>query len=172
MPYLYHAVPERMLGSTLYPLTALKGIAPELHDKYAAAYVGRESVMQHEIYPLGCLWNDAIFLCPVHPAKLIGALAKMGRRTGFRTYFEIDARRLDPELTTVYLHEKRAVDPSQFVSYDPETVCEDYGEIPSRTLRYYRASLRDNLRPMLWGYVPHVLYKGEIETQGCSIISF
>ncbi len=70
MHYVYHGVPEQMIGHTLIPLTQMHAVNPELREKYLKKYKGREEVLQQRIPLLDCLWNEVVQLLPLHPRKV------------------------------------------------------------------------------------------------------
>ncbi len=78
--YLYHWVPDDMIGDTLYPLNILKHTHPDLYTKKVSKYIGREKVMDQIIPILDCLWNDVLHFTAVHPKDVKDALIKAGSK--------------------------------------------------------------------------------------------
>ncbi len=96
---LYHRVPDPMFGEILYPLNRLAEINPALASAHAEKYRGRENLMAVRLAILDCLWNDALHLSPVHPAKIKTALLESGypeKELGLRRFFAVDPRTLKP----------------------------------------------------------------------------
>jgi len=171
MPFLYHAVPEGMAGTVLYPLNVLKAKMPDVFDVQAKKYAGREFVMEYRIPILDCLWNDVLHFAAVHPRDVKKALMDAGRKEAIeQRYFEIDPHALDPASTVVYLYPDREKSPSDFVPYDPERVAE-YSKLPDATASYYADKIAKGERPLLYVRVPHILFKGSLETSGIRVIS-
>ena len=70
MDYVYHMVPKEMKGEVLNSLNEMKLIHPELHKHYSKKYFNhpeRERLLLRRIPKLDCLWNNVIFLSPLHP---------------------------------------------------------------------------------------------------------
>ncbi|MES2436840.1 MAG: hypothetical protein V4519_02420 [Patescibacteria group bacterium] len=175
MNYIYHWVPEDMQGDTLYPLNILKDLHPDLYATEALKYTGRERVMQQQIPILNCLWNDVIHFSPIHPWIIKQALIDAGRTKSFTTsFFEIDPHLLTPENTIVYLHKHtdktHKMTEENFAKFDPDNVGQ-YAELPQVTKDYYKEMYGKGERPLLFVGVPHILYKGSINTNEIKRIS-
>jgi hypothetical protein len=165
-----------MHGRRLVPLSTIKKEWPNLYQKLSAKYIGREFVMECEVFPLSCLWNDVIHFSPVHPLVLDKALRKVGFQYPPLKWFEIDPERLNfsRENACIFLHTFREdVDPKKnrddFIPYTTEEA-KKLGTVPAETIRYFEECLRADADPLLFQWVPHILYKGEIEVDGIKII--
>ena len=124
MIYLYHIVPKNLKGNILYPLNSLKEIYPDIFQARLKNYAGRESIMQHWIPTLNCLWNDVLQFSAVDPKEVKQALIEAGRDPDFNlTCYQVDPKILSPENTIVYLyaHEnvKDKLHPGNFIPYNP-----------------------------------------------------
>jgi hypothetical protein len=168
MNYLYHRVPKNMKGSVLYPLNSLRSIDVEIYQEAATKYEGREWVVQQEITPLGCLWNDAIHLTAVHPADIKQALKEAGRDINYE-FYEIDPHLLNPLNTTVYLYNKPMGESKEFVQYNPDSL-EQFSILPNGLKEYYSKVIQDEKEPLLFHLIPHILYKGTIDISDAKII--
>lgn len=162
MHFLYHRVPENMSGNRIFPLSELKEHLPDVYESARKKYVGREQLMKEVIIPLNCLWNEAVFLSPVHPAETTRAMEAAGHPTDMRDFFQIDASTLDPALTTVWLHKGNSRNPEDFVPFIPEELGR-YSKLPMRTVVYYWRQKTCGQRPLVWLFVPHILFKGSID---------
>ncbi|HET8574815.1 MAG TPA: group-specific protein [Candidatus Paceibacterota bacterium] len=162
MNFIYHRVPQNMRGDVLFPLNVLKEKYPEVYDQAAAKYAGREHVLQRKIPFLDCLWNDVIHFSPVHPSEIKKALAEAGSDRIFE-FFQVDAEALPPENTLVYLH--HGWEEKDFISFDPEEL-RQFSHMPETTKEYYREMISENKSPLLFHGIPHVLYKGSLDTHG------
>jgi len=67
MNFLYHLVPENMIGKILYPLNRLKSISPKSYKEQVKKYNKREHVLEKTILSLNCKWKDVIHLTAVIP---------------------------------------------------------------------------------------------------------
>jgi len=171
MPYIYHMAPRDVQGTILYPLNTLKSTHPDLFAKYVKKYEGRMQLMEQRIERLDCLWNDVLHCSPLNPSVVAEALRKLGKDVNF-SYFEIDANKLEPENTAVYLYEPRErgtiIPQDQFVPYNPNEI-EKYAFLPEGTVKYFKETLEEGGNPLLYHLVPHILYKGSIDTTGLKI---
>jgi hypothetical protein len=78
MHYIYHALPEQMIGNELIPLNQMRPSYPELSEKYLQKYKGREEILDRKIPLLDCLWNDVVQFLPVHPQKVFELQMELG----------------------------------------------------------------------------------------------
>ena len=158
-----------MVGTVLYPLNALKDREPESWRRETAKYEGREHVLAKSIPPLGCLWNDVLHLGTVHPSLIAAELEAAGLELPRRNFFEVDADALDPKRTVIFLNRRSEFsarsDESQWLPFDPEALV-GLAQVTEATRRYYRESAALEQRPLLYVYLPHVLFRGQLETRG------
>lgn len=172
MNYIYHAVPEHMEGSTLYPLNNLKDIYPEIYQDRVEKYAWRKRVLEWKIPPLGCLWNDALHFSPVHPEKLYTKLRELGldyKKT--KRFFKIPADKLNPTKTTIRTFAHRDISKDTFVEYNPNDL-EKYSEIPETTIEYFKETIQVGNKPLLFQDVPHILYKDNFDVSDVEVVEF
>jgi hypothetical protein len=173
MQVLFHTVPNKMVGTVLYPLNDLEAIDPETWRQERKKYAGREQVLEMCVAPLNCLWNDVLHLSAVHPADIIAALADVGLEPLRRRFFEIDPLDLDSNRTVVFINRRGGVaeapDESQWMPFQPDTLTE-LSTFNEASRRYYRECAQAGRRPLLWGYLPHVLHRGPLDTRALRIV--
>jgi hypothetical protein len=99
MQYIYHGVPEQMIGDVLMPLNRMKTTQPELHKKYLEKYEGRREILQRRIPLLDCLWNDVVQFLPLNPQDVFEAQRELGIIEVVPAYkfFKINLDMLDPK---------------------------------------------------------------------------
>jgi hypothetical protein len=176
MNYIYHRVPADMEGTMLYPLNTLKIKFSHLYQSKADKYIGREQIMERTIPTLNCLWNDVLHLTAVHPKDVKQAIVDADPSFFAKpmSFYQIDPHILVPENATVYLYRNEKLEknfvPENFVSFDPEWVSL-YSEFPEATKLYYKEMHAEGKKPLLFHRVPHILYKGSIETKGISVVT-
>lgn len=175
MTYLYHRVHPDMQGHTLFPLNQLKDKYPEIYETRKEKYEGREYLLELEIEPLHCLWNDVLFLSPVHPEKIKSALMEAGRKEAFEhQYYQIDIHTLDKENIAVYSYlnivKNLSLSPGDYVEFSPEAIAE-YNYVPETTKQYFRDTYEQGGKPLLYAGIPHILYKGTIDISDVPIVS-
>lgn len=176
MGYFYHRVVENMQGTILYPLNQLKDIYPDVYKKHLEKYEGREEVLESRIPPpLDCLWNDVLHFTAVPPQVLFNNLQEAGfsaEEIVWKRWFKVPIESLDPENITVCLY-RRDISPipkaRDFHLYDPKKVAE-YRTVPPETKEYYREQQGLGKQPLFFHRVPHILFKGTIDTWGIEVI--
>jgi hypothetical protein len=125
---------------------------------------------------LDCLWNDVLHFAPVHPARTQAALTAAGFPRKQRRYFEVDPVQMGFHAgnAVIFFHQRVDPDrfqlhPEDFAPFDPQALA-GLGEIPAATRAYYREAQRQGRRPLVYLYVPHILYKGTLDIRGLNIV--
>jgi hypothetical protein len=171
--FVYHWVPAAMVGSTLYPLNDLEQREPDVWRRERAKYDGRKHVLEVPVPPLDCLWNDVLHFSPVHPAEIVAALVAAGLQPLRRRTFVVDTAALDPERTVIFLNRGDSggerIDADQWRTFDPALLLE-LSDLTEPTRRYYRECAAQGTRPLLYGYLPHVLFRGPLETRDLQVL--
>jgi hypothetical protein len=157
-----------MKGNVLYPLNTLRTLYPSTYERQVAKYQGRERLLERVIPIFDCLWNDVLHLCPLHPGLIFEKLREIGFDYPTRRFIEIHSDSLESENTLImeypvdsderFYHRKG---PNDFQSLD---------QLPSATVEYYKESFDKGINPLLFVYIPHVLYKGSIDIEGLKMI--
>jgi hypothetical protein len=172
VPSLFHAVPDQMHGTVLYPLNQLERVDRAAWERERAKYEGREQVLDVRVPPLECLWNDVLHLSPVHPGEIVDELRAVGLEPLRRRFFEIDAANLDAARTVVFANRRASssdgIDGSQWLPFEPDGLPVLAG-FNAASRRYYRDCAAAGMRPLLWGYLPHVLHRGALDTRDLPI---
>jgi hypothetical protein len=151
---------------------------PDVYQKEAKKYDGRQHVMQKRITLLGsCLWNDVLFLISTHPEEIIQTRRDAGwPDNGPHKYFKIDPTKLDQSKLGVFLFtpglESTDSYEDQFVPYVYEDL-EKYSRVPQETKDYFKEELENGEEriKLFFRYIPHILYKGEIDISESEIIT-
>lgn len=164
-----------MQGNTLYPLNMLKNKHPDVYQEQMIKYIGREQVTRQKIPAFNCLWNDVLHFSAVDPREIKQALVEAGRSLDFTMrYYQIDPNLLESTKTIVYLYHhvdsKNQKPGKDFVPYNPKRVAQ-YSSIPEETKQYYKETVDSGDQPLLYHKIPHILYKGTLNTTNLPIIS-
>jgi hypothetical protein len=53
--------------------------------------------------------------------------------------------------------------------YEPEKIG-SYSKLPSETVRYFQERFELKKKPLVWVYVPHILYRGTLDTRKLEVI--
>ncbi len=174
--FLYHRVPEKMVGEELVPLNAMRDTNPALYAAMAKKYEGREHIMHKPVVSLeGTTWTDVIHMAAVDPKELKQALLEAGvdpKQLEKMQFYQIDPELLDPKQTTIFLKEydsEKEDFKESFVDYDPKRLAE-HAHISDATKQYYKDKIKANEKPLYFLGVPHILHKGTIQISDCPIV--
>lgn len=162
-----------MDGTILYPLNSLKKSHPEIHAEHVKKYEGREQLLTVEIEPLKCLWNDVLHFTAVSPQELKTNLAGAGIELSPRDWYKIPVSMIQGDKSIAFIYRRdQGVIPNfkEYETFDPKKI-EIYRTVPEDTIEYYREQNAMGKRPLLFHLVPHILYKGSIDTKDLEIIS-
>lgn len=175
--WLYHRVPDRMIGEVLYPLNQLASVDAAVAYAESRKYETRERLMAVRLPILNCLWNDVLHLSPIHPAKIKHALIESGYQQDLpsvRNFFVIDPSMLIPgkavqfrnSTDTAGKYDFRA---SEFSVFD-HTHYQELEDVPEQQRSYFIRIKEEGGRPLLWARTPHVFYRGEINIKRAEVI--
>jgi hypothetical protein len=174
--FVYHRVVENLRGTVLYPLNRLKDLYPDAYSEHLKKYETREHVLETKIPPpLDCLWNDVLHFTAVHPSVLYKNIEAAGfdaKELVWKRWFKIPISLFSPTNTMVCLYRRdvrHVPDARDFFPYDPQ-MTEEYRTVPPETLEYYKEQFSLNKRPLFFHHVPHILFRGTIETTKLEVI--
>jgi hypothetical protein len=175
MNYVYHGVPKRMEGNILHPLSILKTQFPEVYSEEVRKYAGREHVMENRIPIFNCLWNDVLHFACVPPIELKNALVEAGMAEAVKlSFYKIDTSILDKENCIVYLNNKREkgelMSESDFTQYDQNNL-KRYSIIPQIAKDKYKEAYIAGKTPLMFLFIPHILYRGSVNVSSAEIIT-
>jgi len=170
MTYLYHRVPEKLHGKILYPLNQLKEHYPELYSEELSKYNGREHILKDKIPLLNCLWSEVLHFSVVEPSNIYSALREAGSKIQGKTkWYKINPKKLDKNKAVIYSYKSLEFTDKDFEKYSIEKL-DNYRELPLKAKEYYRFSLDKGKRPLLFQFVPHVLYNSTLNVEDLEII--
>lgn len=172
MNFIYHAVPENMVGTSLLPLNEMPKEMAKLRNKYLQKYKGREEILQRKIDLLDCVWNDVVQFLPLHPQKVFDLQKKLGIVTKIPPYrfFEIDVRGLDIDRAVVFFKTAPGEENTE-VKWLKDVDARTLDTIPEATIAYYKKFIGTGELPFNYQFVPHIMYKGSVDISGAKIIT-
>jgi len=172
MHYVYHGVPPELLGTKLLPLNLLEKEPHDLYEEKRSKYKGREEVSQRNIPELGCTWADVVQLLPLQPQKVFEAQRDMNAITELPDYkyFKIPLSQLDPKRTFVFFKTAPGEKYSHILPID-QVDFDSIQEVPPSTLVYYYMSAEAKTPVFNYQFIPHVLYRGEIDISEAEVIA-
>lgn len=164
---LYHRPASPVRGNAVLPLNSLRDLHPDLYELHAAKHSGNPTVLDEEVAPLGCTWDDVVFFSPLHPGTLFAALRSSGRTVPEREPWVLPACRLDPDQTVIRLMRAGATghhaDPPDADDYLPFTTASLRAVNRVTVEAVQRLQTLQSGDPWLpWVDVPHVLHRGPV----------
>ena len=172
MAYVYHRVPKNMSGNVLYPINELKEKYPILFIARLEHHGHQPRVLEGSIPKMGCFWEDVLHLTAIPPSKIAEELQNYGYDLHLK-YYEIDAGKLDPNKTVVYLNEpKETGTPTKvtdFIPFNPNKV-EELAHVSEDPMNFYKKNFPTSDEFLLNYKAPYILYKGSLNVEGAKII--
>lgn len=172
MNFVYHNVPDTMVGAKIIPLNQMPDEMSDLKEFNLKKYEGREEILERQVPLLKCSWNDVLQFTPVHPQKVFELQVEMGLipRVHEAKFFEIPIESFDPDKTAVFFktapgEENVRVKWLTDVNFDKLT------EIPEATINYYKSLVGSGELPFNYQFIPHILYKGALDVSQINIIT-
>lgn len=172
MYYVYHNVPDPMVGTKLMPLNKMQGEMASTRAKNLKKYEGREEILEQKIPLLDCLWNDVVQALPFDPAKAFQAQKDMGiiPEIPHYTFYKIPLGQLDPSKTVIFFKTAPGDENSQ-AKWLKDVDFASIQEMPKETIEYYKTTIGSGELPFNYQFAPHVVYMGEIDISNVEIIT-
>lgn len=164
MRYVYHAVPDKMIGSKLIPLNKMSGTMQPIRNKNLTKYEGRKEILERKIPLLDCLWNDVVQFLPLHPRKVFELQINLGilPEVPHYRFFEIDVQSLDPEKTVVFFKDAPGEE-NVSIKWLSDVDLSSIQDIPPATIAYYKTLIGTGELPFNYQFIPHIVHKGSID---------
>ena len=173
--YVYHLKQNGFIGTQLLSLNELRLISSELFDKFSEKYSWRPKLKQAQVPILNCLWNDVIHLSPMPMQIIFDEAMRVGHILPNRYAFKIPIRELDAtqlvEVQTYpYLSDLDYNIPPESTQKVVTESFESLEEIPFHLTKYYESCKANNIAPLLFNGLPHILFKGKIDLSSVETI--
>lgn len=169
--YLYHHVPDDQIGDKIFPLNQLKEKFPDIYKQHYAKY---DNIKEKDVEIPGFgFWNDCVNLMPVNPGLVKAELEKFGHDTDWPwRFYQIDTKNLDnSKLIIMIVVDKDGTVKREFIKFS-EDASNKYCHMGEVTRARYQEAKDKNEQPNTFAGVPHVLYKGAIDTISLEIVQF
>jgi hypothetical protein len=172
MNYIYHGVPEQMMGTKLYPLNKMPESMATIRDANLAKYTGREEIMERKIPLLSCLWNDVIQFLPLHPQKVFELQRAIGIMPEVPAYnfYEIPLEKLDPAKTVIFFKTAPG-DENATVKWLADVDFASIQDVPQATKEYYKSLVGTGELPLNYQFIPHVIYADVLDVYGMRVVT-
>lgn len=171
MTFVYHGVPENMMGEEILSLNQLRGANLSAYGKNIEKYKGREAVIECNVPLLNCKASDVINLLPFNPKKLFEYQMELGLISAVPSYayFEIDLQLLNPKETVVFFKTAPGEE-NVTIKWIKDVDFSELQEIPVATKQYYKSMVGKKEAVFNYQFVPHVLTRGPINIKNCDVI--
>lgn len=180
--FIYHMVPQEMLGDKLLPLNSLKQAYPHLYDRYTKKYFNdpqRTKLLQRQVPKLNCLWNDVLHFLPLHPYFIYKAITSLGIETKVNVpFYKIPIQNIKNNNNAIYLYSKENYrGPAEYINEVEIRTIEmdeykEMTEIPLATIEYYTIEKEKGKEFGLFPFIPHLLSQGEVAVNNVEIIQW
>ncbi|MBP0726389.1 group-specific protein [Bacillus sp. RG28] len=180
--YVYHMVPNKMNGETLFSLNKIKELDEELYKQYAKKYYDhpeRPKLLEKDIPKLNCLWNDVIHFLPIQPNLVYNALKMVGvNAKKDLMFYKIPTKNLINNKNAIYLYRKENYKgPAAEIDRNDVNIIdiEEYKgltEVSKDTIDYYEEENKKGNRFGLFSFIPHILSLGEVSILDAEVINW
>ena len=181
---LYHLRSPNFIGNTIYPISALDNIHPEIAQIAKRKYAGRESLLEIKLPVANCCISELIHLSPVDIKMVINALrmvsftsptlhAKFQHLRDMK-YFQIPIGRFDTKKLYVLKIDKAIGDDLELFKKVIRSNLYSWAEgstflnshVPEVQVKYFEECANNSsLRPYLFTGITHIFYQGSIEIE-------
>ena len=159
-----------MIGDTLYPLNSFKESNPEVFEKMAEKYQGREVLMTRKLPTLNCLWNDVLHFSPLNPQTILDTWYEHDLRDKVKEFevLKIPVGDLNQENLIYFWPQVYEYGNFEFSSKQVRTFClDEYREqksVGEDQLNAWKKDIKEGRRMFWYSHTTHVLYKGSVST--------
>lgn len=171
--YVYHLKPNSFKGNIIYPLSKIENEFPSIYKKEINKYKGRESHPETKIKLLNCKWKDCVIFSTLNPIKIF-QLEKLLQIPGYKEVddlevFRFDIKDLKEKSMCLYDDD---IGPKKDEAYSKITISsyKETQNIPIKTVKHFVDCKEKNKYPLLFGNIPHLLVKDEIDISKADII--
>lgn len=177
--YLYHLKPPHLIGNILYPLNQLRQFAPDVYKNEMKKYDGREWLINSPLPIENVTWNGCVHFSPIDIGEiLLKTISVMrlhgldldayGERFRRRRYYRVNSELLDQEKLYIFFNPNSATPKKPLISQSDQFILFHHGKnqvslnINKRHMNYLHEQAAKEKRPLLFMYLPHVLYSSAV----------
>lgn len=174
---VYHLRRNNFIGDLIISLNMMSYMDgySKIYKRAISKYQGREQLLTCLIPTLNCLWNDVIFLSPLHPYKHYEEYVRIGFTPRHLQFFKIPIEVLKEKRVTVW----KSLSYKKYPIDDPihdaiDSYCsidfshyQELEDLPDDTKELYRENF-DPKNPEVypqfnWYRIPHILCQDPID---------
>lgn len=177
MAFIYHQVPQAITGATLYPLSELEALAPEVYARQIVKYrdhPSRERIPYQRIPKLDCLRRDVLNFSPLHPHLIYEAWAELGVTLPSLNWYRLSIEAVTHLPTVIYQPDGRPDEdiPEEAVTWLEPAVYREVAALSEETKAWYAKLERRGLRGGWFAHTPHVLMRGAVSVSCAEVINW
>lgn len=168
---LYHIKRKLFIWDTIYPLNQLWYKSPELYDQYKKNYLGREHIIDNIIPVINCKLHDVVHLSPINPQKISNILKKLWHNVKFQEIFVIDIKDIDIDKAVLFDYHwwEQLISPQEIKRFNKNDL-QKISNISVTTINYFKKCIKKWIDPLVFYWIPHILYKWEINIKNSIVI--
>ena len=158
------------------PLNDMKESLPEVYEKAAAKYKGREVLLERRIPKLDCLWNDVLHLAPINPQIIVDYWEEIGIEKINHTIevFKVPVDRIDEDQSICFLPQNveygKLENDNNHVSKFISSDYEEQTEVTQIQKDIWKQDRKNGRQTFWYSHTTHILFKGRIDTEGLETI--
>lgn len=163
--YVYHIKSSSFKGNHIYSLSELKEEYPQIYKSEIKKYKDREDHPEIKINILDCQWKDCVSFSSLNILKIL-ELEKLLGVPGWNEVEDICVLRFSIDSfkdREMCIYDDN-ISPKKKEAYS-KTSIKSYKEmkfIPDEMVKYYIKCKENKERPLLFGYVNHLMVKGKV----------
>lgn len=171
MNFLYHNVPDPMIGSRLIPLNKMPENMADIKNKNLEKYKDRKEILNRKIPLLNCLWNDVSQFVPINPQKIFQLQKELGLIKNIPKYrfYKIPLDSFDPTKSVAFF-KAGPREENASVKWLKDVDFESLQKIPKPTIKYYESLVGSGELPFNYQFIPHILYMDSLDISKTEII--
>lgn len=183
MTFIYHLVPDKMIGEVLVPLAGLKELDPSLYADEIKKYSDhphRKMLPQRILKKINCSQSEVLHFSPLHPRLMFEGLRSIFPAWNQPSrFFEIPIERIRGLPAVVF--DMNRTGSYVFGDDEPEELFELVNDnsyrmltsLPPEALEFYQQwKLRGERSAPAMGRIPHLMVMGPVSVKDCAIIDW
>lgn len=171
MKFIYHHVPDPMIGSRLIPLNKMPENMVDIKNKNLKKYKDRKEILDRKIPLLNCLWNDVSQFVPINPQKIFQLQKELGliKKAPNYQFYKIPLDSFDPTKSVVFFKTGPGEE-NVSVKWLKDVDFKSLQKIPKPTVEYYESLVGSGELPFNYQFIPHILCMDSLDISKTEII--
>lgn len=183
MSYIYHIVPNKLVGETLIPLKELETELPDLFAQEIRKYDDhpqRKLLPKRVLKKINCPQEEVLHFSPIHPNLMFEGLKSVFPDWDYSSkFFEIPIERVrgiptilfDMNRTGTYIFGED--EPEEMFEWVTPESYKILNAIPPEAIEFYSQwKSRGERGAPAMARIPHVMVRGRVSISGCRIIDW